>query len=395
MADPALQHRLSRIALPEAFEAAAIAAAQALGIALDRSAIAAAGRPDPLAIDRYGGAPPWATGWPGPGWRPVGVVATAAGPAVDWAHFGDERLTAPFYGRTALAARALPFNRMMRLRTTLASLVATAPEAVRPPDGLIYHLSRCGSTLIAQMLSAIAGVTILSEPSPFDDVVRIACTDPALVEADRVALVRAMAGALGPQPDAATSGPYVIKLDCWHSRALPLLRRAFPDTPYVFAYRDPVEIMASHRSQPGMQMVPGVLPATIFGIARAAVMSLDDYGALVLDRICRDMLDDGGDALLVNYVELPGAVEAVILPHLSIVPTATDRAAMAAAGARNAKAPDQRFTPDTAAKQARADESLRNAAAPVQATYQRLETRRLEQRAAAALHADGVGADSS
>jgi hypothetical protein len=37
-----------------------------------------------------------------------------------------------------------------------------------------------------------------------------------------------------------------LKLDCWHMRDLPLFRRAFPNTPWVFLYRDPVEVLVSH-----------------------------------------------------------------------------------------------------------------------------------------------------
>lgn len=389
MADPVLQARLSGITHPEAFGPAALAAAKALGIALDQAAIAAAGRPDPLALDRFGVQPPWARGWPGPGWRPVGVVATTGGAAVDWAHFGTLRPTEPFYSETADRARAMPFNRLIRLRTTLESLVSDAPATMRRPDGFVHHASRCGSTLIAQMLGSIAGATVLSEPSPLDDVVQIACTpsppeDSPAAEANRIALLRAMVGALGQCGEGDAAGPYLIKLDCWHARALPLFRRAFPETPFVLAYRDPVEIMASHRRRRGMQMVPGLLPGAIFAIDGAAAMPLDDFGGLILDRIMQAMLNDGEGGALVDYAELPNAVSAVILPHFGINATAADRVAMARTAERSAKEPEKRFMPDSAAKQASADEALYRATAAASVTYRLLEQRRLAQRSAIA-----------
>lgn len=385
MADPMLQARLSGITHPEAFGPAALAAANALGIALDHAAIAAAGRPDPLALDRFGTQPPWARGWPGPGWRPVGVVATMGGAAVDWAHFGTLRPSDPFYSETADRARALPFNRLIRLRTTLESLVSDAPTTMRRPDGFVHHASRCGSTLIAQMLGAIAGATVLSEPPPLDDVVQIACApspieDSSAAEAGRIALLRAMVGALGQPGEGDDVGPYFIKLDCWHARALPLFRRAFPDTPFVLAYRDPVEIMASHRRRRGMQMVPGLLPGSIFGIDAMSGMPLDDFGGLVLDRILLAMFDHGDGGALVDYAELPDAVATVVLPHFGMNATAADRAVMANTARRSAKEPEKRFMPDSAAKQASADAALYRATAAARVTYGLLEQRRLAQR---------------
>jgi hypothetical protein len=36
---------------------------------------------------------------------------------------------------------------------------------------------------------------------------------------------------------------YLIKLDAWHIRRLPLFRAAFPDVPWIFTYRDPAEVL--------------------------------------------------------------------------------------------------------------------------------------------------------
>ena len=39
-------------------------------------------------------------------------------------------------------------------------------------DGLVFHLSRCGSTLIAQMLAALPWTVVASEPSVIDSAIR-------------------------------------------------------------------------------------------------------------------------------------------------------------------------------------------------------------------------------
>ncbi len=84
---------------------------------------------------------------------------------------------------------------------------------------------------------------------------------------------------------------YVVKLDCWHTLALPLFRRAFPDVPWVFLYRDPVEVLVSQMRQRGMQMVPQYLPPGFYGIADTDATMDEDYCARVLGVICRAALD--------------------------------------------------------------------------------------------------------
>ena len=50
---------------------------------------------------------------------------------------------------------------------------------------------------------------------------------------------------------------YFVKFDSWNTLDLALIRRAFPDVPWIFLYRDPVEVIVSHMRQRGSQMIPG------------------------------------------------------------------------------------------------------------------------------------------
>ena len=59
---------------------------------------------------------------------------------------------------------------------------------------------------------------------------------------------------------------YFIKLDSWHTLALPLFRRAFPSVPWVFLYRDPVEVLVSQMRQRGAQTVAEIIPPSFYGI---------------------------------------------------------------------------------------------------------------------------------
>ena len=245
-ADADLQRRLAVIEDAAVFSATASDYAAECGISLDPATIGDALR---LGRDRIDDPSVTARNWPCTGWLPVAVIPENGGWAVEWLHFGGVPLTAPFYEDSIRMARRRPFNRLVPWHTRLSRLGSCRPPLARP-DGFVFHMSRCGSTLVAQMLAAMAGAWVVSEPPPVDTVIRI-----DLPQAVCVAALQAMIGALGR--DTAPGGRYFIKLDSWNTAALPLFRAAFPETPWVFLYRDPAHVIASHMRMRGLQTVPG------------------------------------------------------------------------------------------------------------------------------------------
>lgn len=111
--------------------------------------------------------------------------------------------------------------------------------------------------------------------------------------------------------------------------------------------------MVSHLRMPGMHFAAGQVPA-LGAIDSGNVRSIEDRGAAVLARYLDCAIDHvaRGGGMLVNYSELPPAMEEAIPRHFGFVPDAWELAAMAAAGRRNAKAPDQVFADDTQRKRA-------------------------------------------
>jgi hypothetical protein len=376
LADATLQARLGVIERPDAYIAETVAIAAAHAIALDAddlAAIRAAIRPDPLGLGRWLPSPVTRDRWPAQGWLPARAVqGTLPGdpPGFDWAWFGPQSLDAPFYVEAVQRFASRPFNLMFRTRTSLADLVAGA-EAAAAPAGFIHHMSRCGSTLIARMLDADPAHVVLSEPEPLDVVVRWAMTSGAPLD-DQVAALRAIVAALGRDRSGETRRVF-IKLDSWHVLALPLFRAAFPDTPWVFAYRNPVEVLVSQRRERGIHTVAGMLPVELLDIAGGPGMAADHYAALVLKRMGEAVIEHWplGGGLLVDYADMPVAIIDRIAPHFGFAPDPAQRAAMAAVAMRSAKAPGQPFTSDTAAKHRAATPEIEAAArsynAPVHA----------------------------
>jgi hypothetical protein len=230
------------------------------------------------------------------------------------------------------------------------------------------------------MLAADAAITVISEAEPIDAVVRLDRAAAGLDEAGHAALLRGMALALG-RLRSPVQRHVVLKLDSWHIGALPLFRAAFPATPWVFVYRDPVEVMVSHLRIRGVQTIPDAGVPAFLGVRGVEAAPPEDYIARVLAAVCAAAAAAADQAELVNYAELPNALASRILPHFGITPSAGGLAAMNAAAMRDAKAPDDRFAPDSAAKQAAAGDAVRDAASRwLAAPYARLETLRRARR---------------
>jgi hypothetical protein len=375
MADPAIQQHLAEPYHPAIFEQRALDHAATLGIRLTKEALEAPLKPDPLGLASVMSPPPLEPAWPSRGWLPS-HVAPEAGFAVDWNHFAGARLDRPFFGDSIRSARALPFNRVFRHRTPFDSFVNGADADALAPSGFIFHMSRCGSTLAAQMLAADPANIVASEPAPLDTMLQIPLMVQGVPVETQVAAVRAMILAYG-RNHAGGARRYFIKTDSWHIFALPLLRLAFPDTPWVFLYRDPVEVLVSQARMPGSQVAPGVVPPQLFGIDPTdADLPGDDYTARVLASTCNAAIAhwDQGGGLMVNYHDLPDALFTRILPHFGVAIDAETRALMEAASQRDAKDPGATFKQDSAEKQAEASDATRAAAAAhFTGIYERLE----------------------
>jgi hypothetical protein len=378
MADAALAKRLAAIEDGSAFMAEIVSSAQAHGIALSATDLRAAAQPDVLGLARWSNAPLTGSSLPPRDWLPVAVTPGPGAIGVDWARVGADPLREPFFEEALRRALSLPFNRAFRYRTCLHDLVAQADtmDSVAPA-GFIFHMSRCGSTLVAQMLAALADSIVISEAPPLDAVVQLGRN---LAPDDAIRTLRAMVAAFG-RKRSGREQRYVIKLDCWHTLALPLFRRAFPNVPWVFLYRDPVEVLVSQMRQRGMQMVPQYLPPRFYGIADADATMDEDYCARVLGVICRTVLDHHslGGGLVLNYRDLPGAVTSAILPHFGIVCGNDERERMGHAAQRDAKSPNLPFAGDIQSKQHAATASVRTAARRhLGDVYDRLEALQLK-----------------
>jgi hypothetical protein len=351
-ADEALQQALAERLEAEAFVAAAVEAAAARGVDLRPEALAARLRPDPLGVAALLDPPPLRAAPPPGDWLPTAVsAAPEGGLRVEWAHFAGAPLEESFFGVSVHRARARPFNAAFRCATPLV------PAEGPAPDGLIFHQSRCGSTALSRMLAALPGAVALSEAAPVDAVLRLT------PEAGRAEALRAILAPFGRRA-ARAGGPFIVKADAAHSLFLPAFCAAFPDTPWTFLFRDPVEILVSQIRVRGAVTLPVAVDGRLFGIDAAAQGSDEEYCARVLARVGEAALDHRGlgGGLFVDYAGFPEAVAETVLPHFGLRPNAAGLAAMAQAALADAKSPLRSFAPDASEKRRGAGEAVRRAA---------------------------------
>lgn len=359
--DAALTQALDAAEEPGRFAELALQNAAARGLALDAAALRAAVEPDPLGLARWSAPPVEGASWPPRQWLPIQVAGGDGQIFVDWAYFGARPLTEPFFEESIRRALRRPFNRFIRYRMSLRDFLDHAETADSlAPTGFIFHMSRCGSTLAAQMLAARADHIVASEAAPVDAVLQLRRAWPDLPADRPVRALAAMVAAFGRRR-AGDERYFVIKLDCWHTLALSSFTRAFPSVPWVFLYRDPVEVLVSQMRQRGTQMVPQFVPPSLYGIDTFDGVPDEEYCARVLGKICGAVVDrfSQGGGLAVNYRDLPEALFTRILPHFGVSCSEGDRAAMRLVARQDAKAPSFAFSADSEAKQRAATDRLR------------------------------------
>ena len=229
------------------------------------------------------------------------------------------------------------------------------------------------------MLAALAQNVVVSEAGAVDAVMR-AGFNHAGTDDERAGWLRALVCALGQRRHVAERH-YFVKFDGWHTLQLALVRRVFPEVPWLFVYREPLEVMASQLRRPALWLQPGNLPPQLLGLDTAAAFSLspEDYCARVLARICETALQhaDEGRVLFVNHRQLPEVLTDSVLSFWRVAYTAEEIAAMRQTAQFHAKEPEVRYVNDGDAKRRGASAAARGAAERwVTPLYERLEALR-------------------
>lgn len=322
------------------------------------------------------------------GWIPIRAYPEAGDYWVDWLRLGAKRLSAPFFQESIQDALRHPFHQAFRRQTPIGDMVKWQQHSPGlNPNGFIFHASRCGSTLISQLFAASEKSIVYSEPPALDVLLRSLQRFPLWSQSNRVEALRALLSAWGQpfaEPGATPRQRLVIKNDGWSIFNAPLVREAWPETPWVFVYRNPLEILVSQMRSRAAFLIPGVVDwdATGYITADTSVTDQVEYCARRLGAILQAMVShfDPATTLLINYSELPASVLTRIAPHFGMALDADEVAALDTAATRDAKNPAMTFASDSASKRREADDHTRDMAARwMLPHFRQLEELRLRQ----------------
>jgi hypothetical protein len=252
-------------------------------------------------------------------WTPIRFDLSGPAPTVDWADLSTERFVEPFFDQTIARWASGPHAKPL-VRTGLDAFLALDNEPSLDASGLIFHLSRCGSTLVSRLLGTIPGVVVIAEPSPLNALLGL---DPDRVDgATLVRLVRLLVRALG-RCRHGDERHLVLKCTSWNVRRREILAAAFPETPWLWVQREPADVLASLLATPPGWLGLGTTPprtARLFGLDPAAVPATGrvEFAARALGAMLEGAATDPAGRLSIDYADLPEAVWQRVAPHFGL-----------------------------------------------------------------------------
>lgn len=251
-------------------------------------------------------------------WIPYKLIEKDNEVYFEWIYLGDLKYGDPFFEETISKCWKHSYNsKPFKVVTTAENLIDWSNQLISVElKSLLFHVSRCGSTMLSQSLATSSENVMISEAPIIDEILR--CNHFDLDK--KAILLKAVLALLG-QKRFPEQKNLIIKLDAWHIFHANYLRSIFPELPFGLLYRNPDEVLKSHQKRTGMHMIPNLLPPDIFGITAKEIdeISFLQYGALVLEKYFQGFLDfyqTDQNVIKLNYNE---GMERVIESFLSFI----------------------------------------------------------------------------
>ncbi len=264
-----------------------------------------------------------------------------------WLWIDDVLFTDPFFDETISRFRRLKENRKNISCESSMDMMEVWSGELSPaePKAIIFHVSRCGSTLLSQQLSLDSSNIVLSEVPFLDDILRWGFRTNQKKKATHYFKVAMRFYGNKRNRD---QQRVFIKTDSWHIHFYQQLRDIYPATPFILLFRKPDEIIRSQKKQRGLQAVPGMIEPELFGFEKEKLhfAELDLHMALVLETYYRSFLETAKKdplALLCNYAEGMDTVFENMLRFANITLNDENKKLILERGKYHAKRPEQIF----------------------------------------------------
>ncbi|MFC4990683.1 hypothetical protein [Rubritalea tangerina] len=267
-------------------------------------------------------------------WAPTDIRASVRGLVMGWQYVGAHRFVEPFFADSLVATAGMgPEKRELEV----AAISEVDDLDCLEPRAFIFHASRCGSTLMGQLLGESEKHIVVSEAPVIDAALGYASSEEWIFKR----VIRALGQRRGGR-----ERHLFVKLDSWHLFHLPVIQKTYPDVPMLFLYREPGAIMESHKIQRGGQMVPGVVDYAAMGVELEVVYhDLDAYCREVLEALYGRAIEfaSEGRLKLLQYDQLPELVWRDLIDFLSLDLSAGEVLAMGERAMRHSKRPQEFF----------------------------------------------------
>jgi len=284
-------------------------------------------------------------------WLPVRFIFRPAGSWVLWMDFGTQELTDPFFNQQV--------NRLQRRRrpmrkTTIAEFLDVAklfPPA--SPNGYICHVSRCGSTLLANAMKAGGRSTVFSEAQPLYQLLNRDDFPGAGLEGEEITAVRRkLLDAFLGLYAASFANPIVVKGHTIDIMQIDKLRAIWPEMPIVISIRHPSEVIASNLEKSGDWINSILSPfgeKTLFGVAgpHFRQMSIEEYAVRGLEKLYDGAyrhLDER--TYVLDYSDLNSETAWVLGRRFGLLELASDDPEILRVFSEYSKNPRKSFEPD-------------------------------------------------
>jgi hypothetical protein len=256
------------------------------------------------------------------GWLPIEIVlegypalvwpGAVPGTTVRWIHFGGKRLTEPFFRQSVAHLRGGAFP-ALEIEADIRSIVREGSQKpAHPPSGFIFHVSRCGSTLICNALKTLENAQVAAEPRPITRLFMPCAPQHDRIDPQREEERHVLAECLFNLFSCYRTGqpePVVVKFTSQNSLCLSAIRGLWPNIPCLFVIRDPVEVMVSNLKDGKLNrfiespalacQMCGTHPSTLTG------MSVEDFCARVLGRYFDAAIDElGPNVRIIDYSDI-------------------------------------------------------------------------------------------
>lgn len=166
-------------------------------------------------------------------------------------------LSDPFLEDSLSEARRCLLATFIQPVTLLAPLLAQRESVPAvAPALMIFHWSRCGSTLVSSSFAQLDSCLVLSEPVLCSQVLHD--TDwPQAMKAQLVDLCLRLQGRMRQpaRPTSAAKTALIVKWNAWDLAFWPLLLTLYPHSHVLCLMRQPQAILASHQAAAGRHMV--------------------------------------------------------------------------------------------------------------------------------------------